>query len=152
MSWSGIYLVHVPEGVSPRAAVDETIAGWFANPVAPGSHLAAVPPHVEIEHDPTWPSRAVTALQEVNPELRRVDDGGFDDGVGPGVIYVYGTEAQLMPKKDGEEPNDLDGFAIMWSYCKALADTGCVAHDPDDDEIIDLSLELWEARRWYNWL
>lgn len=153
MSWPGIFLVHVPEGVSARAAVNETIDSWFANPGVPGSHLMAVPDLVEIEHDPDWPERAMETVLEVNPDLEPVAEGGFlDDGVGPVYVYVYGTEVQLRPKKFWKNPDDLDGFAIMWSYCVALEKTGCVAHDPDEDELIDLTLDMETARSWYNWI
>jgi len=153
MSWSGIFLVHVPDGVSSREAVDETIVGWLANPSVQGSHLTAVPDIVEIEHDPDWRARALESVLEVNPELRPVEDGGFlDDGVGPVYVYVYGTEVQLRPKKLWENLNDLDGFAIMWSYCVALGETGCVAHDPDEEGLIDLTLDVETARSWYNWI
>ena len=153
MSWPGIFLVHVPEGVSPQAAVNETIVGWIANPSVPGSHLMAVPDLVEIEHDPDWPAKARETVLEVNRDLEFVDDGGyFDDGVGPVYVYVYGTEVQLRPKKYWANPEDLDGFAIMWSYCVALGRTGCVAHDPEEDELIDLTLDVETARSWYNWI
>ena len=153
MSWSGIFLVHVPEGVPAQAAVDETIVGWFANPNVPGSHLMAVPDLVEIEPDPEWPAKALAAVMGVNPDLRPVDDSGFlDDGIGPVFVQVYGTEVQLMPKKLWEDPDDLDGFAIMWSYCVALGKTGCVAHDPDEEELVDLSIDVETARSWYNWI
>jgi hypothetical protein len=153
MSWSGIFLVHVPEGASPEAVVNETIVGWIANPSVSGSHLMAVPDVVVIEHDPDWPAKALAAVMGVNPDLRPVDDSGFlDDGVGPVFVHVYGTEVQLMPKKFWDNPRDLDGFEIMWSYCIALGETGCVAHDPDEDELIDLTLDLETARSWYNWI
>jgi hypothetical protein len=153
MSWSGIFLVHVPEGVSPQSAVDETIVGWVANPSVPGSHLTVVPDLVEIKHDPEWSTRALEAVLGVNPDLLPVEDTGFlDDGVGPVYVQVYGKEAQLMPKKFWENPDDLDGFAIMWSYCVALGRTGCVAHDPDEEELIDLSIDVETARSWYNWI
>ena len=153
MSWSGIFLVHVPEGISSQAAVDETIVGWLANPSVPGSHLTAVPDPVEVEHDPDWPARALEVVMGVNPDLRPDDDGGFlDDGVGPVHVYVYGSEVQLRPKKFWENPDNLDGFAIMWSYCVALGKSDCVAHDPDEEELIDLTLDVETARSWYNWI
>jgi hypothetical protein len=153
MSWPGIFLVHVPDGVSPEAAVNETIVGWMPDPRDPGPHLMAVPDLVEIEHDPEWPSRAREALLRVNSNLRRVEDGGyFDDGVGPVYVYVYGSEAQLRPKRNWVNPDGLDGFEIMWSYCVALGETGCVAHDPDEEGFIDLTLDAHSAWRRYNWI
>lgn len=79
MSWPGIFLVHVPEGVPPQAAVDETIVGWVANSNVSGSHLMALPNPVEIEHDPAWSERALEAVLGVNPNLRPIDDTGFLD-------------------------------------------------------------------------
>ena len=76
----------------------------------------------------------------------------LDDGVGPVFVYVYGTEAQLQPKKFWANPDDLDGFAIMWSYCVALGETGCVGHDPDEGDLIDLTLDMETARSWYGWI
>jgi hypothetical protein len=153
VSWAGIFLVHVPEGVSPEAAVNETIVGWLPDPRDTGPHLVAVPDLVEIEHDPDWPAKARKALLGVNPDLRPVEGEGFlDDGLGPVFVYVYGTEVQLQPKKFWANPDDLDGFAIMWSYCLALGKTGCVAHDPDEEELIDLTLDMETARNWYGWI
>jgi hypothetical protein len=153
VSWPGIFLVHVPEGVSPQAAVNETIVGWIADPGGPDSHLMVVPDLVEIEHDPEWPAMALATVLGVNPDLEFVEDGGLlDDGVGPVYVFVYGTEAQLRPKKYWANSDRLDGFAIMWSYCVSLGKTGCVAHDPDEDELIDLALDVETARSWYNWI
>jgi hypothetical protein len=113
----------------------------------------AVPDQIEIEHDPEWPAKALEAVLGVNPDLRPVGDTGFlDDGVGPVFVQVYGKEVQLRPKKLWENPDDLDGFAIMWSHCVALGKTGCVAHDPDEDELVDLSIDVETARSWYNWI
>jgi hypothetical protein len=153
MGWSGIWLIHVPDDVTPRQAVDATIDGWFANPAVPGSHLMAVPDPVEITLDPEWAAKVKRAIYTVNPNLRRTEYGYHDDGVGPVMIYIYEDQAQLLPKKQWDDPVDMDGFAVMWDYCVAVADaTGCVAHDADDDEIIDLSLDVETARRRYRWI
>jgi hypothetical protein len=89
----------------------------------------------------------------VNPKLRPVEGEGFlDDGVGPVFVYVYDTEVRLRPKKLRAKPDDLDGFAIMWSYCVALGKTRCVAHDPDEEELIDLAVDMETARDWYGWI
>ncbi len=147
-------MVRVPDGVSARAAVDATTVGWFANPAVPGSHLMAVPDPVVIEDDPEWPALARQVLLDVNPDLKLVEGSGeLDDGVGPVVILIYSNEVQLMPKKRWQEPDDMDGFAVMWDYCVALADhADCVGHDPDEDLLIDTSLDLRTARSLYRWI
>jgi hypothetical protein len=154
VSWPGIFLVRVPEGTSPRAAVDATIVGWIPNPNLPRSHIMAVRDPVEIEAAPEWPARCREILFNVNPNLSFVGDSGvLDDGVGPVTIHIYSNEIQLMPKRNWLEPDDMDGFAVMWDYCVALAvHADCVAHDPDDYELINLGLDLRTARRIYNWL
>jgi len=153
MSWSGIYLVHVPDGVTPQQAVDATVVGWLASPHVRGSHLMALSDPVEVEPDPDFRARARDVVMSVNPLLAPRDDGGLDDGIGPVVIYIYAVEVQLLPKRRWNDPEDVDGFAVMWDYCVALGEgANCVAQDPDEDELIDLSLELWEARRRYNWV
>jgi hypothetical protein len=39
----------------------------------------------------------------------------------------------------------------MWEYCQLHAAEGCVAHDPDTGERIDLDLDWDEAVRTYLW-
>ncbi|MCL1598274.1 MAG: hypothetical protein M3094_03755, partial [Actinomycetia bacterium] len=90
----------------------------------------------------------------VNPDLRVVDESGtLDDGRGPVWISIYPNEVQLKPKKWWNGDDEVDGFAVMWSYCTALASRAqCVAHDSEEEELIDLSLDLETARSFYNWL
>jgi len=153
MGWSGIWLVHVPDDVTAQQAIDATIEGWFANPNVPGSHLMAVPDPVKITEDPQWGMKVRNAVLSVNPNLRPTSHGYLDDGIGPVVIYIYSDQAQVLPKKQWTEPDDMDGFAVMWGYCVKVAErTGCVAHDPDYDEIVDLSLDVETARDFYLWV
>ncbi len=158
MSWTGIFLVHVPDDVAPDAVINATVVAWIANPAVPSPHLMGVPDDVEIDHDPEWPSLALEVLLNVNPNLERIggsgwDAGWLDDGVGPVCIAVYGTEIQLRPKRFWENPTGIDGFAAMWAYATALGEhASCVAHDADEDLLIDLSLDLETARSVYNWI
>jgi hypothetical protein len=160
MSWAGIFLVHVPDGVPSEAAINATVHSWIANPAVPGSHLMAVPDDVQIDHDPEWPSLALEVLMNVNPSLERIDGSGsgwdagwLDDGTGPVYFKVCGTEVQLRPKKFWDNPEGIDGFTVMWEYATALGQlASCVAHDPDEDLVIDLSLDLEIARSVYNWV
>ncbi len=153
MGWSGIFLVHVPDGVDPQDAIDSTVAAW----ITWGGGTVSIEPNLnppEIEKDPAWPQRARDVLLSVNPGLRVVDDfGTIDDGRGPVWISIHSDEVQLKPKKRWSGDDEIDGFAVMWSYCTALASRAqCVAHDSEEEGFVDLSLDLETARSFYNWL
>ena len=153
MGWSGIWCVHVPEGVDPQDAIDATVGAWIIWDAGGVSiEQNTDPPEVEI--DPEWQQRALEVLMDVNPRLRVVDeDGTLDDDRGPVWISVYPDEVQLKPKKRWRNPDEIDGFAVMWEYCTALASRAqCVAHDSEEEGLIDLSLDLESARSFYNWL
>ncbi len=152
MGWSGIWCVHVPNGVDPQDAIDATVVSWIAwdgeeVSIEPNTH----PPEVEI--DPSWAQRARGVLLSVNPDLREIDEyGTLDDGRGPVWITVYPVEVQLKPK-NGWWSDEIDGFAVMWAYCLALAEQArCVAHDSEEEGLIDLSLDAAMAGSIYNWL
>lgn len=153
MSWSGIWLVHVPEGVTVEQAINATLV-----PMAQDSddeeQASPAPDPIPVPIDPEWSTKARRALLEVNPNLRPVDDSGdLDDGVGPVWIRIYPDQVQLQPKKRWQGPDDIDGFAVMWEYCISVdRHAGCVAHDPDYDEVFDLSLDTETARSLYNWM
>jgi hypothetical protein len=60
---------------------------------------------------------------------------------------------QLLPRRGWDDPagQPRAGFKVMWRYCQLIADEGCVAHDPDEDELIDLTLSEHEAAAAYLW-
>jgi hypothetical protein len=153
MSWSGIFLVHVPDGVDPQDAVDATVAAWITWDGEGLSVEENTDPPI-VESDPGWSQLARDVLLGVNPHLQVVDpDGTLDDGVGPVWISVYPDEVQLKPKKAWHGDNEVDGFATMWGYCVALGlQAQCVAHDSEEDGFLDLSLDVETARTVYNWL
>lgn len=153
MGWSGIWCVHVPYGVDPQDAIDSTVYAWITwDGEGVSIERNEDPPEMEI--DPFWAQRARNVLLGVNPELRAVDESGtLDDGRGPVWITVYPSEVQLKPKKRWNGDPEIDAFAVMWSYCVALAEQAqCVAHDSEEEGLIDLSLDLETARTYYNWI
>ena len=103
-------------------------------------------------------------LRAENDRFRVVDEGIGDDGHkawvildddGPVIATVCPEEVQLQPPRGytGIEDRQGVGFAAMWRYCQIIADAEhCIAYDPDDDELVDLTLPEGEARRRYNWL
>lgn len=153
MGWSGIFLIHVPDGVDPQDAIDATVGAW----IIWDGETVSIEPNLDppvIPIDPAWAQRARDVLMKVNPDLRVVDDSGtLDDGRGPVWITISSEEVQLRPKSRWRGDGEVDGFAVMWNYCTALASGAqCVAHDSDEEGPIDLSLDLETARSYYNWL
>jgi hypothetical protein len=66
---------------------------------------------------------------------------------------MYSNQVQLQPKKRWQWSKDIDAFAVMWKYCVNINRyAGCVAHDPDYDEVFDLTLDVETARSLYNWM
>jgi len=116
------------------------------------------------EETDRWIDHIVDLLRRENPRFEIVNehhDGKhrrsvmLDDPDGPVSATVYGAqEVQLVPRRGWDDPTDQPGagFSTMWRYCQLLAGEGCVANDPDDDEIIDLDLDEEEAARTYFWL
>jgi len=109
-----------------------------------------------------WIDHIVDLLRVENPRFEVVEEDSdgdhrrsvvLDDPDGPVSATVYRSEVQLLPRRGWDDPANQPGagFTAMWRYCQVLAGEGCVAHDPDDDELIDLSLTEDEAAATYPW-
>jgi len=113
-----------------------------------------------------WIERIVGLLRTENPRLEIIgderDDAGhrrwvtLDDSDGPVVVTVYRDQVQLEPARGYQDPDDDPGagFRAMWRYCQIVTPEGCIAYDPDYDELMDLDFSLAEAeaRGIYNWM
>lgn len=118
MGWSGIWLVRVPEGVTPEEAVaatlvsgDEAIAGGsLDNPIdtEPHSSSATVPPLVDADNQ--WRHQVRRALLKDHPRLEETNHWGvLADQNGPVTLVLYPDQVHLEPKKRWREPADEDG-------------------------------------------
>jgi hypothetical protein len=169
MGWAGISMVRVRPGETPEQAVAATIAEWIevteeglVTVSNPG--VAATVPSDETD---TWMDRVVESLEAGNPKLRMTEeklvDGAahhrrwivLDDDAGPVYFVVYPGEVMVKPGRGYQDPEGQDGsgFAVMWGACQLLArQADCVAYAPDEDEMVDLSLDVATARERYFWM
>jgi hypothetical protein len=166
VGWSGIWLIALRPGEDAEAAVahttDASIDDDDDGPAIVANDDAE--PAERSEATNAWCERIVALVCRDSPgfaivEEQRDDDGhrqwfALDDPDEPVVATVYADQVQLEPARGYRDPDDQPGlgFRTMWRYCQLLAGEACVAHDPDDDEIIDLSLDEDEARHRYNWI
>jgi hypothetical protein len=169
MSWTGISLVRVSLGQTAEDAVAATIGGWLT---VTEDGMASVPnpradaPEPSAEND-RWMDEVVQLLTGANARLRtaeeQFDDGPghhrrwitLDDDDGPIWFAVYPGEVLVTPARGDARFDDEvdDPFATMWRMCQLLArEAGCVAYDADEDELVDLSLDLDQARTRYLWM
>jgi hypothetical protein len=164
MGWSGIWLVAVRPGETAEQAVNRGTEAWIEqddaglsivpNPAAEATDLSAATDR--------WIDHIVGLLRRENPRFEMVEehhDGDhrrsvvLDDPDGPVSATVYSGEVQLLPRRGWDDPPDQPGYGFfaMWRYCQLIAAEGCVAHDPDDDELVDLTLSGDEAAATYLW-
>jgi hypothetical protein len=166
MAWAGISMVRVRPGQTPEQAVTASIAEWFevtedGIETVPNPDAEEVVPSAETDQ---WMEWVTALLRRANPTLEVVDEHfeespahhrkwtTLDDRLGPVWFAVYPGEVAVRAGRGYADPegHDGEGFAAMWGYCQLLArEAGCVAYAPDEDEMIDLSLDVGTARERY---
>ncbi len=157
MSWQ-IDLFRVPPGVDPRVVRDVQYGD------APSDDYAV--PAASAETD-AWIRHALGLLERVAPGLKLADasDGdsvSFDDDGhiehvcawqpdGPLLVNLYPGCADVRISRGHAETRDGEHFEALWRACKILAEEAeCAVFPQYDDEPVDTSYDVDEARRIYD--
>ena len=109
-------------------------------------------PHIGHRRTRIGSDGATAALRSVNPRLHLVkEEHVWDDGVGP-VYFQTVSDGFVMKPASRPEAYVDDPFALVWRYLTSVNEAvGCIAYNLDESVLIDLTLDVDEARDRY-WL
>jgi hypothetical protein len=97
-----------------------------------------------------WHDRAMAALKQFRPKLRRRERFVYYDGTGP-VFFITGSGTiQMKPVKSHRWSDGDDEFGVWWGYCQAIGEAGpTFCWDMDFGGVIDVTLDRETAESAY---